>query len=155
MQLPFHEARVRPEWIDANGHMNLAYYVVVFDHATDGVFDVLGIGDAYRQASGHACFAVETHTVYARETVVGDPLRVASRLLGADGKRLHLFHEMLHVPSGEVAAAHEIMTLHVDLASRRTAPWPDPVRARLEAAVAGDTRPWPAAAGRRIGLRRA
>ena len=154
MQLPFHEARVRPEWIDANGHMNLAYYVVVFDHATDGVFDALGIGDAYRQASGHACFVVETHTVYSRETVEGDPLRVASRLLGADGKRLHLFHEMRHAASGELAATHELMCLHVDLATRRTAPWPEPLRARLTAATAADDRPPPPEAGRRIGLLR-
>ena len=65
---------VRPEWIESNGHMNLAYYVVVFDLATDALYKALDIGDAYREASGNSCFTAETHTLYEREVRLGDKL---------------------------------------------------------------------------------
>jgi acyl-CoA thioester hydrolase len=78
---------VRPEWIDSNGHMNLAYYVVVFDLATDALYRALDIGDAYREASGNSCFTAETHTLYEREVHLGDKLSVRTWLLGADTKR--------------------------------------------------------------------
>ena len=69
-----YEDFVRPEWINSNGHMNLAYYVVVFDLATDKLYAALGIGDAYRDATGNSCFTAETHTVYEREVHHGDQL---------------------------------------------------------------------------------
>src|SRR5579872_1608096 len=109
------EAEVLPEWIDSNGHMNLAYYVVVFDQATDRLYDALGIGNAYRAATGNSCFTAETHTLYEREVLVGEKLRVGTFLLGADAKRLHYFHEMFHVASGARAAAQELMALHIDM----------------------------------------
>ena len=79
MSIVEHTDTVRPEWIDSNGHMNLAYYVVVFDLATDRLYDALGIGNAYREATGNSCFTAETHTIYEREVKVGDGLRVATR----------------------------------------------------------------------------
>ena len=99
-----HQDVVRPEWIDSNGHMNLAYYVVVFDLATDAMYRILGIGDDYRDATGNSCFTAETHTLYEREVRLGDRLLVKTSLLGADTKRLHYFHEMFHVESGERSA---------------------------------------------------
>ena len=67
-----YEATVLPEWIDSNGHLNLAYYVLIFDLATDKLYATLGIGDAYREATGNSCFTAETHTVYEREVRLGD-----------------------------------------------------------------------------------
>ena len=90
------KAVVLPEWIDANGHMNLAYYVVLFDQATDLLYDALGVGQAYRDATGNSTFTAETHTLYEREVRVGERVRVVPHLLGADAKRLHYFHEMFH-----------------------------------------------------------
>jgi acyl-CoA thioester hydrolase len=115
---------VRPEWIDSNGHMNLAYYVVVFDLATDALYNRLGIGDAYRAASNFSCFTAETHTLYEREVHLGDKVNVRSWLLGADTKRVHYFHEMFHVESGERSAAQELMALHIDMRIRRVASFP-------------------------------
>jgi acyl-CoA thioester hydrolase len=154
LNTPFarHEAEVRADWIDANGHMNLAYYVVVFDHATDAIFDALGMGDAYRETSGHAVFAVETHTLYGQELRLGERVRVATLVLGSDSKRLHLAHEMFHAATGTRAAAQEIMFLHVDLSTRRTAPFPAALRERLEAAARGHAAARPDWIGRRISL---
>jgi acyl-CoA thioester hydrolase len=144
---------VRPEWIDSNGHMNLAYYVVVFDLATDALYAALNVGDAYREMSGNSCFTAETHTLYEREVHLGDKLLVRSWLLGADTKRLHYFHEMFHVESGERSAVQELMALHIDMGLRRVAPYPAEQYAALQQAVktyAPAT--LPKGAGRRIAL---
>ncbi len=144
---------VRPEWIDSNGHMNLAYYVVVFDLATDALYAALDIGDAYRAASGNSCFTAETHTLYEREVHLGDKLLVRGWLLGADTKRLHYFHEMFHLDSGERSAAQELMALHIDMGIRRVAPYPPAKFAALRDAVKAYAPPTPPkGAGRKIAL---
>ena len=131
-----YEDVVRQEWIDSNGHMNLAYYVVVFDLATDQLYATLGIGDAYREATGNSCFTAETHTVYEREVHHQDRLRVHTWLLGSDAKRLHYCHELFHVDSGERSAVQELLALHIDMRVRRVAPFPAEQRLTLEHAVA-------------------
>jgi acyl-CoA thioester hydrolase len=144
---------VRPEWIDSNGHMNLAYYVVVFDLGTDRLYDVLGIGNAYREATGNSCFTAETHTLYEREVRVGERVRITSHLLGVDAKRLHYFHEMFHAEQGHRVAVQELMALHIDLRVRRTTPFAPELLERLQAVVlarAGE--PLPEGVGRRIAM---
>src|SRR5215469_4826494 len=129
---PFDRYRgeVLPEWIDANDHMNLAYYTVLFDHATDALFDAIGIG------TNHGTFVVETHNLYERELLRGDRVRIATEILGSDDKRLHLAHEMFMIKNGRRAAMQELMYLHVDLTARRVVPFPEPVRERVAAAAA-------------------
>jgi acyl-CoA thioester hydrolase len=148
-----HEETVRPEWIDHNGHLNLAYYVVVFDHATDVLFDTLGVGLAYRRERNCSNFILETHTLYEREAAEGDGLRVVSHLVAADAKRLHFFHEMFHAGDGFRAAAQELISVHVDLASRRSAPFPPDreavIRAMLRARAGMAA---PDGVGRRIAM---
>jgi acyl-CoA thioester hydrolase len=148
-----HDEIIRPEWIDSNGHMNLAYYIVVFDRALDVAFEALDIGTDYRRRTGNSSFAAETHTLYRREVREGDAVRVTTRLLAADTKRLHLFQEMVHRASNQVSATHEQMCLHIDMTTRRVAPWPADRQAILQAAVRADAAlPAPAEAGRRIAM---
>ena len=120
------EGEVLPEWIDWNGHLNLAYYVVLFDRATDLLFDELGLGLDYRRDEEKATFVVETHNLYERELLVGERVRIATQILGSDDKRLHLGHEMFRLRDGERSATQELMFLHIDLQARRVAS--DPVR---------------------------
>jgi acyl-CoA thioester hydrolase len=149
------EGEVLPEWIDANGHLNLAYYIVLFDQATDVLFDALGIGIAYKEATNHGTFAAETHNLYERELLVGDRVRVVTQILAADRIRLHIAHEMFAVASGQRAATQELMYLHVDLAARRVVPFPPAARERVAAAVAAHAAlPRPDWVGRRIAMRR-
>ncbi|HJU19068.1 MAG TPA: thioesterase family protein [Stellaceae bacterium] len=149
------EGEVLPEWIDANGHLNLAYYIVLFDRATDALFDALGIGLAYKDATNHGTFAAETHNLYERELLLGDRVQVTTQILGADHIRLHFAHEMFAAASGQRAATQELMYLHVDLAARRVVPFPPAVRERVVAAAAAHARlPRPNWVGRRIGMRR-
>lgn len=149
-----HEDKVQPDWIDSNGHMNLAYYVVVFDRATDQLYDVLGIGNAYREATGNSCFTLETHTLYEREVTVGERLRVNTTLLSVDAKRLHYFHEMFHAEEGHRVAAQELLALHIDMRVRRAAPFPAAEMSKIEAAmITQGARSLPEGVGRRISLR--
>jgi acyl-CoA thioester hydrolase len=115
---------VQPDWIDYNGHMNVAYYVLAFDKGTDGLLDHLGLGEAYRRATNHSIYVLEAHVTYDRELKLGAPLTVETQLIGADAKRLHFFHCMRHAEAGYLAATNELLALHVDLAGPRAAAMP-------------------------------
>lgn len=150
--LDLHREVVRPEWVDYNGHMNVAYYMLAFDHATDAVLDHLDLAADYRRRSGHSNFVVEAHIVYARELHEGDTLRITSQLLGADAKRLHLFHRM-YAAGDTPAATVELMILNVDMTTRRSAPMPEDALARLAPVVQAHANlDRPPEAGRTIGL---
>lgn len=123
---------VRPEWIDSNGHLNLAYYILLFDEGTDALWRELGLGDAFR-ATGFGTFAVETHTLYKAELLEGEAVRVGSTVIGSDGKRLHVAHEMRRERDGAVSAQQELLYLCVDLRTRRVAGWPDGMAERFAA----------------------
>jgi acyl-CoA thioester hydrolase len=148
-----YEGEVLPEWIDYNGHMNLAYYTVLFDFATDLLFDELGLGLDYRRVTRMGTFVAETHNLYERELLVGARVRVATQILGCDDKRLHLGHEMFALAGGHRVATQELMFLHVDLEARRVAPFPPALRQRVGAAAAAHALlPRPGWVGRRIAM---
>jgi len=145
--------RVRPEWIDHNGHMNMGYYLVVFDLATDEFFGWVGLDEAHRRARRVTTFSLETHVTYQREVREGDPLRFTTRLIGFDAKRLHYFHEMWHAGAGYLAATNELMSLHVSLETRRAVPMAREILDRLGAILTDHEKlPLPAQVGRSIGL---
>ena len=116
--------RVEPGWIDENGHLNMAYYHVLFDRGIDEAFTLMGLGDPYRQAHQHATFSAEVHIRYLRELKVHDPVRVTFQLLSYDSKRLHFFQQLFHATESFVSATAENLSLHVDLTARKTAPFP-------------------------------
>ena len=122
---------VRGEWTDYNGHMNLAYFVLVFDLATDGFYAGFGLGEDYCRRTNHSTFAVESHTAYLAELHEGATLRCTTQLLGFDDKRMHYFHRMYREEDGVLAATMELMAVHVDLAARKVRPMPDDVQDRL------------------------
>ena len=145
--------RVRPEWIDHNGHMNMGYYLVVFDFATDAFLGHCGLDAEHRRRARVTTFSLEAHVTYRREVREGDPLRFVTTLLAHDAKRLHYLHEMRHAEEGWLAATNELMSLHVSQETRRAAPMAPEIVARLAAIqVAHDRLPRPPQAGRAIGL---
>ncbi|MBM3489509.1 MAG: thioesterase-like protein [Alphaproteobacteria bacterium] len=135
IETPFDRYRdvVRPEWIDHNGHMNMGYYLVVFDFATDDWFNYVGLDRQHRAQHNITTFCLEAHATYHQEVRQGDPLRFVTRLLDFDAKRLHYFHEMYHAERGYLAATNELMSLHVSLTTRRAAAMTAPLLERLEA----------------------
>jgi acyl-CoA thioester hydrolase len=153
---PFDDYRgeVLPEWIDMNGHMNLAYYTVLFDYATDVLFNAVGIGQKYKQATNHGTFVVETHNLYEHELLVGERVRIVTWILGVDGKRIHLAHEMLCIADGRRSAMQELVFLSIDLAKRRVVPFLPDAQRRLTAAAKSHAHlPMPNWVGRSIAIR--
>jgi acyl-CoA thioester hydrolase len=146
--------RVEPGWIDYNGHLNMAYYNVLFDRAVDEVYEVLGCGLAYVEATRHSCFTAEVHVRYLRELHAGDPVRVTVQLLDFDARRLHYFERLFHAEEGWLSATSENMALHVDLAAKKTVAFSETVATRLAGMKAAHASlPVPHGAGRRITMK--
>lgn len=144
--------KVEPAWIDYNGHLNMAYYNVLFDRAVDEVFELLGCGADYVRR-GFSTFTAEAHVRYLRELHAGDPVRVSFQLLDYDSKRMHYFERLLHADQGWVSATSENMSLHVDMTAKKTAPFPPEIEARLARMKSAHARlPYPEGAGRRVAM---
>jgi acyl-CoA thioester hydrolase len=144
--VPFRSSvmQIEPHWIDYNGHLNMAYYNVMFDRAIDELWLQLGIGPGYMKARQGSTFTAECHVRYLREIHLGDPVQISILLMGADEKRLHTFEELRHAGEGWLSATSENMTIHIDMTARKTAPFPSDIRARIDAVVnahSGITRP--------------
>ncbi|MEU4995694.1 thioesterase family protein [Streptomyces sp. NPDC021622] len=156
-QLPLLRRTVRPEWIDYNGHMSEAFYVLVFGYATDAMMIETGLHAGYRESTGCSLYTVEAHIRYLNDVAEGSQLVVRTRMLGADAKKARFAHEMYVVEStGEGAAepapdatpvaTTELLALHVDQNAGRATPFPDEIRERLTGLV----EPAPEWAGRAI-----
>jgi acyl-CoA thioester hydrolase len=125
------EGVVKPEWIDANDHVNVAYYVLAFDLGVDALWHDLGITMEYIEQSYGSTFAVESHITYQRELVLDDPYFITAQILAYDDKRIHQFQRLYHAEKNFLAATGEWMNLHVDLKERRVTPWPEPILGKL------------------------
>lgn len=153
--LALHAESVAPEWIDYNGHLNVAYYVLIFDHATDALLDHLELGYEYRERTGCTFFVAEAHVTYDREVGEGAALTVTTQILDSDSKRLHLFHRMFADGSDEQVASNEVMVMHIDSVARRVSALPEQARERI-APITASHGPMarPPEAGRAIAIRR-
>ena len=137
---------VRPEWIDYNGHLSEAYYVLVFGHATDAVMAQLGMTPSYLTDTGTSLYTLEAHVRYLDEVPAGCRVEVRSSVIGVTGKLLWLWHEMWS--EERLRATEEALMVHVDTAAGRASPFPDDLRARAEALLV----PPPEQASRRIAV---
>ena len=144
---------IEPEWIDYNGHLNMAYYNVLFDRALDEALDLLGLGPSYAAGRRASFFTAESHVRYLKELPPGSPVRVTLRLVDYDGKRLHLFQSLHHGTEGWVSATSEQVALHVDLDTRRVVPFPDDVLERVAGMRGAHAAlPQPDGIGRSVGM---
>ena len=142
---------VPADWTDYNGHMNEARYLQAFSDASDRLMEAVGIDAAYI-AAGQSCFTVETHIRHLGEASAGDEITITTRILEAQGKRLHLWHEIY--VADHLIATGEQMLIHVDLASRRACAPSDDVAQRLgDLAARHGVLPMPDGIGRAVGQR--
>ena len=149
------ELEILPAWTDLNGHMNVAYYVLAFDRATDTFYDALGIGWDYLAREQRSLFTLAMNVDYVHEVHAASRVRIESRLLDHDAKRIHYYHEMFDAAGGWLAATNELLAMHVDMATRRNSPFAAATRERLtEMQAAHSTLPRPARVGRALGIRR-
>ena len=148
--LALYTAAVEPDWVDYNGHMAEWAYLTAFGWASDRLFRYIGIDDDYR-ANGHSYFTAETHINYLKEVSLGDQLNVTTQILGADSKRLHIYHEMY--VNDDLVATTEQMLLHVDTnAGKTTELLPAPATAVTAIATAHAHLPLPKNAGRQMSI---
>lgn len=147
---------VKPEWIDYNGHMNMGYYLVAFDHiATDQFYDSMNIGVEHKQALGKTTFTLGANIDFIREVHEGDRLRITSQLVDYDHKRLHYIHCMYHDGQGYLAATNECLGMYIDLETRRSTSFSQAQMARFEQELElGKQFPVPGEFGRKLGIRR-
>ena len=117
---------VQDAWIDYNGHLSEAYYVLVLGHATDAVMDAVGLDPEYRSANDASLYTVEAHLRYVEEVSAGSELEVRSSIIGVSGKLLWIWHELW--VSDRLRATEEVLGVHVR--DGRSAPLPPDVAAR-------------------------
>ena len=120
--------KVLSEWIDYNGHMNVAYYTLAFDKALDFFFeDVLGIGPTFVEKNKEGPFALKASYNYFSELLEEESFFVDISILDFDSKRVHVFGEMRKDKSLELSAVFETVLMNMDLSARTAKQYPDRV----------------------------
>lgn len=145
---------IEKEWIDYNGHLNMAYYNVLFDRASDDAFEIMGLGPAYAKERKLTIYTAEVHICYVQELHLDHRVTVTFQLLDHDEKRLRAYQEIRHV-DGWLAATSETLSLHIDMSGPKVASFPPDIEAKVKAMrVAHAGLPMPERAGRSIGIAR-
>ena len=153
--LDTHRSKVLQEWVDWNGHMNVAFYVTAFDQASGAFMRNMGLGRRYVDGKLGMTFVLETHVTYDRELRLDAPMRFTTQLLARDAKRVHLFHEMYHADDGYLAATNEAIVMNIDYATRKSGPFPAQAAERLARVWAEHQKlPKNPKAGRLMGLKK-
>src|SRR5215472_14310649 len=146
---------VLSEWIDLNGHMNVARYLQAFDQAFDEAYERVGLTKKHMEEEGGTTFAAEMHITYQHELLLGDPLRITTQLIAYDLKRMHWIQCMYHREKGYLAATDEWLILYVDIGKRRVGRMPPGLEANMQAVMATHAGlPLPPEVGRRIEFNR-
>jgi len=147
--------RIEDQWIDYNGHFNMAYYNVLFDRAGDEAFEAIGLGADYVKRTNCSFFTLEAHVTYLRELDANDTVTVDIQFLDYDAKRIHYFEQMRHAVDGWIACTTELIVIHVDMSARKSAPFPPDVLANIKAMHAAHASlPVPSQVGHRIGIQK-
>lgn len=145
---------IKPEWIDHNGHLNMAYYNVLFDQGVDQGYELLGFCPEYRKAHNHTTYTAEFHIRYIRELHLGDSVTVSMQLIDHNDKSFQTYQEIRH-SDGWLAATGEALGLHIDMSGPRVARFPDDIAQNMAAMLsAHSVLPRPAKIGQGIGIRR-
>ncbi|PNA02629.1 MULTISPECIES: thioesterase family protein [unclassified Pseudomonas] len=116
-----YRTRVLPEWVDYNGHLRDAYYLLIFSYATDSLMERIGLDADARGQSGHSLFTLEAHINYLHEVKLDSEVWVQTYIIGFDKKRLHLYHSLHRRNFEEALCASEQMLLHVDMVGPKSA----------------------------------
>lgn len=142
------------DWIDYNGHLNDAYYLVIFTKATDALQDYLGLTLEHIQTTGETLFTVATHMLYTQEVGLGEMVSVNTHLLETDNKRMRIFHTM-HNAQGDQLASVEMLFLCYNLQLKKVSNFSEMMQASLAKLQAQQADlPWPDSAGKGIALKR-
>ena len=151
--LDTHRSTVLPEWVDWNGHMNVAFYVTAFDQASGAFMRNMGLGRRYVDGKLGMTFVLETHVTYDREMREGAPMRFTTQLLDATPSASISSTRCIHAEQGYLAATNETIVMNIDYATRRSGALAGAGgRAAGRSGQAHAVLPRPAKAGRVMGL---
>ena len=146
---------VKPEWLDPNGHMNVAFYVRAVDDGSNAFFDDIGLGWAYTEEGEGSVFVTGLNLDFKRELFAGNELRVTTQLIDWSPKLLHCYSEVFNHEEGYLAATCETLYMHIAFATRRSAVIPATAQARLaEILTAHAELPKPATLNRPLKIHR-
>ncbi|MEX2162306.1 MAG: thioesterase family protein [Anaerolineales bacterium] len=129
-------AAVEAKHLDLMDHMNVMWYTHFFDRAVWGFYETFGFGQDYHTTSGFGSFGLEMYTRHLSELRLGDEIHIYTRAIARNSKLFHYMHFMQRVGDGELAATCELLGVHVDLATRRSAPLPEHIGAVLDGIIA-------------------
>ncbi len=153
MEHPLFRTHISADWVDYNGHLRDAYYLLIFSQAVDALMDTIGLEATAREASGHSLFTLEVHLNYLHELKENQAVEVRLQVLGHDQKRLHLYLSLYRDGEKDAVAVSEQMLLHVDTNGPKSAPFSATTLARIEGLmVAQGEMEKPEYAGRIISL---
>lgn len=144
---------IAQEWVDYNGHLRDAFYLLIFSYAVDGLMDEIGLDTQSRERTGLTLFTLEAHINYLHEVKLGAPVEARIQIMAMDRKRLQLYLTLHPEGEAQVLAASEQMLLQVTLQGPRSAAFTDQTKAALEVLrVSQQGWPAPEHAGRTISL---
>ncbi|HUN05058.1 MAG TPA: thioesterase family protein [Aggregatilineales bacterium] len=142
---PVYRLTIPPDYRDRMNHMNIRWYLALYDEAGDEMYKLWGEDPDYYARSGNGGFDLEHHIHYLNEVLIGDVVAVRARLLARTPKRLHYLMFMVNETRGNLASIFECVHAHADLQVRRTSPYPPELAARLDAILAEHAQiTWPA-----------
>ena len=125
-QLPLTlEAKVEEKHLDFLGHMNVMWYTYFFDVATWNFYNSIGFGEEYHSKSGNGSFALESHVRYLAELRLGEKFVIYIRALKRNTKLLHFIQFMVRAQDNDLTATQEMLSIHIDMKTRRSSPMPD------------------------------
>ena len=119
MTITLVDKKIIKDWIDYNGHMNLSYYILVFDMGAEVILSKFKMGEHSAKTTKKSTMVVETHTNYIREVKQNDEVIVSLSHLDHDKKRLHYKLEMREKSTNDLSATTEVLALYMDLGKRK------------------------------------
>ena len=130
------QVTIPPDWEDENGHVNVQFYMTLYEQGGRPLMDILGMDDAYFSERRLGVFDLEHHISYFSEIHVGDSVSIYARLVDRNDKRFHGIVFVVNDSRDQLASALEFISSGADLEARRTAPFPDDIAAALDSVIA-------------------
>jgi acyl-CoA thioester hydrolase len=131
-----HRASIPESYLDGMGHMNVMWYTHLFGQATGELFKLIGMGRSYFETHRAGAFALKQMFCYLAEVRAGEEVTIHSRVLGRSAKRLHVMHFMVKDHGDVLAATAEFLATHIDMATRRSSPFPAVVAEPIDRLIA-------------------
>ncbi|AUA34878.1 thioesterase [Pseudomonas sp. SGAir0191] len=148
-----YRTQVLEDWVDYNGHLRDAFYLLIFSYATDALMEQIGLDADSRGRNGRSLFTLEAHINYLHEVKLATEVWVQTQIIGLNSKRLHIYHSLHIADFNDPLAASEQMLLHVSLNPPKACPFDEQTTECLQRLITlqRDVPP-PAYAGRTMSL---